>query len=333
MKDIARDLGVSVVTISKVLRNHSDIGEDTRRRVLNRMKELNYFPNYAARALVTGRTMIVGLIVPDLVHPFFAEAAKGLSATLRNQGYGLLIASSEENVEIERSEIEQLLARKVDAIIIASAQWSVESFRMIEERKTPYVLLDRRFVGLHANFVGVDDELVGKLATEHLISRGGRRIAHIRGPEISTAIGRFTGYRRALEQAALEASPDYVVTAEKGDEAADASGFQAMARLLTVTPLPDAVFCFNDPSAAGAMSAILQAGLRIPEDIAIMGCGNTLYDPFLRVPLSSIDQSTMEIGRHAADLALFLVQAKTPPEPRTVLLEPRVIARKSTDRY
>src|SRR5436305_5818755 len=164
MKDIARDLGVSVVTISKVLRNHSDIGEDTRRRVLNRMKELNYLPDFAARALVTGRTMVVGLVVPDLVHPCFAEAAKGLSATLRNQGYGLLIASSEENVEIERSEIEQLLARNVDAIIIASAQWSVESFRMIEERKTPYVLLDRRFVGLHANFVGVDDELVGKLA-------------------------------------------------------------------------------------------------------------------------------------------------------------------------
>src|SRR5438270_11175694 len=101
MKDIARDLGVSIVTISKVLRNHADIGDETRQRVLDRIKELNYQPNYAARALVTGRTMSIGLVVPDLVHPFFAEVAKGLSACLRTQGYSLLIASSEENPDLE----------------------------------------------------------------------------------------------------------------------------------------------------------------------------------------------------------------------------------------
>ena len=161
MKDLARDLGVSVVTISKVLRNHSDIGEETRRRVLNRMKELNYQPNFAARALVTGRTMSVGLmIVPDLVHPFFAEAAKGLSGDAPQPGVWVAdrLLGGERGGRAKRDRA--VLARKVDAIIIASAQWSVESFRLIEERRTPYVLLDRRFVGLHANFVGVDDELV-----------------------------------------------------------------------------------------------------------------------------------------------------------------------------
>ena len=225
MKDIARDLGVSVVTISKVLRNHTDISDETRQRVLNRMRELNYQPNYAARALVTGRTMSIGLIVPDLVHPFFAELAKGLAACLRARQYGLLIASSEENAETERQEIEHMLARRVDALIIASAQWTVETFRHIEERKTPYVLIDRQFVGLPANFVGVDDETVGTLATEHLISVGCQRIAHIRGPELSTSIGRCTGYKRALDRHGMLFMPEHVVIEETVDEAADVSGY------------------------------------------------------------------------------------------------------------
>ena len=120
MKDIAKDLGVSVVTVSKVLRNHSDISPATRMRVRKRMEELNYRPNLAARALVTGRTSIIGLIVPDLVHPFFGQVARGLSRVLRKKGYSLVISSSEEDPELERQEIEQLLARRVDALIIAS---------------------------------------------------------------------------------------------------------------------------------------------------------------------------------------------------------------------
>ena len=114
MKDIARDLGVSVVTVSKVLRNHSDIGANTRKRVLERVKELNYQPNPAARALVTGRTNLVGLIVPDLVHPFFAQVAKGLSAKLRSLEYSLVISSSEDDPSLEKQEIDQMLGRRVD---------------------------------------------------------------------------------------------------------------------------------------------------------------------------------------------------------------------------
>src|SRR5215831_34090 len=129
MKDIARDLGVSVVTVSKVLRNHSDISEETRERVLKRMKELNYRPNLAARALVTGRSYTIGLVVPDLVHPFFAQVAKGLARVLRKKGYSLLISSSEEDPQLEQQEIDQLLARRVDALVVASAQWTVETFR------------------------------------------------------------------------------------------------------------------------------------------------------------------------------------------------------------
>jgi LacI family transcriptional regulator len=332
MKDIARDCGVSVVTVSKVLRNHADISEETRERVLKRMRELNYQPNLAARALVTGRTSTLGLVAPDLTHPFFAEVARGISGVLRERGYVLMIASSEEDPGLEKQELNQLLARGVDALIIASAQWTVESFRRIEERGTPYVLIDRQFAGLSANFVGVDDTAVGLAATEHLIETGCRRVAHIRGGEVSTALGRLEGYRTALLRHGMVPRAGYVVGGASSDDRGELSGRRWMSELLALDPAPDGVFCCNDPVAMGAMGAVLDAGLRIPEDVAIAGCGNVNYGEFLRVPLTSVDQDAAGIGRRAADLALRLIQAKTPPRPVSLLTEPRLVVRASTCR-
>ncbi len=330
MKDIASDLGVSVVTVSKVLRNHSDISDATRERVLKRMRELNYRPNLAARALVTGRSSLMGLVVPDLVHPFFAEVAKGLSEVLRKKGYSLVIFSSEEDSQLEQKEIEQLLAQRVDALIVASVQTTAGTFGHIDEQTTPYILIDRQFAGLAANFVGVDDEAVGVLATRHLIEIGCKRIAHIRGPEVSTGVARLRGYRRALSEGALPELPGYVVAGASADDAGDVSGYGAMAELLRRDPRPDAVFCYNDPIAMGAMKAILEAGLRIPGDIAVIGCGNLRYADALRVPLSSIDQNSRGIGERAAKLALGAIESKKRPHPKTILLEPVLVAREST---
>src|ERR1700691_1839401 len=254
LKDIANELGISVVTVSKVLRDHPDIGAETRKRVLKRMRELNYQPNLAARSLVTGRTWTLGLVVPDLLHPFFADVAKAISSQTRKQGYSLFISSSDEDPNLEVLEIKQMLARRVDVIIVASAQRSVECFRLIEEQKTPYILVDRRFQGLDANFVGVDDEAVGVLATSHLIEQGCRRVAHIRGPEVSTAIGRLDGYKQALAQNHLVPLPGHIVSlGASGDHRGEKGGYEAAKRMLSVDPLPDGIFCFNDPSALGAM--------------------------------------------------------------------------------
>ena len=331
LKDIARDMGLSTVTISKVLRGHSDISEETRKRVLKRMKEMHYQPNFAARALITGRTWTIGLVVPDLLHPFFAQVAKAISAGIRGQGYSLIITSSEEDAELEQQEIEQLLARRVDAIVIASAQWTVESFRTIEERRIPYVLVDRRFVGLPANFVGVDDEHVGQMGTEHLIEQGCHRIAHIRGPETSTALGRLEGYKRALAAHGMAPMQAHIVPVGlSGDDRGEPGGYQKTSELLAAKKRPDGIFCFNDPVALGAMRAILDAGLQIPEDIAVVGCGNVLYSDFLRVPLTSIDQDSSAIGKYAAELALSLVSAKGIVRPRTHLVNPSLIVRASS---
>jgi LacI family transcriptional regulator len=331
LKDIARDLGVSVVTVSKVLRNHGDISEETRERVLKRMKELNYRPNPAARTLITGRSNTLGLVVPDLLHPFFAQVAKALSGVVRQKGYCLFLSSSEDDPALEREEIERLLARRVDALLIASAQWTVESFRSIEEQQTPYVLIDRCFSGLPANFVGMDDAAAGELATAHLVEQGCRRIAHIRGPEVSTASGRLEGYRRALAMHDMAPYPGYIApVGPSGDDRGDAGGYEAAKTLLGCDPRPDGVFCYNDPAALGAMRAILDAGLRIPEDIAVVGCGNVLYADFLRVPLSSIDQDSGNIGAQAGELALSLIETKIAARPRSILVQPKLVVRASS---
>ncbi|HUK17885.1 MAG TPA: LacI family DNA-binding transcriptional regulator [Bryobacteraceae bacterium] len=331
LKDIARDLNLSIVTVSKVLRDHPDISTETRDRVRQRMKELNYRPNLAARALVTGRTHAIGLVVPDLVHPFYGQVAKALSTVLRGRGYSLVLASSEDDPELEQQEIEQLLTRRVDVLVVASTQRSVETFRAIEEQKTPYVLIDRRFDGFRSNFVGVNDVEVGRIATEHLIDVGCRRIAHIGGPEVSTALGRLRGYRDVLAAKGIRQREDYIVLREHGDDAGDQAGYSAMKRLLEIKPRPDGVFCFNDPTAVGAMKAVLETGLNLPNDVAIVGCGNVAYADFLRVPLTSVDQQSGQIGERAGKLALSLLLQR-PTRPRQILLEPKLVERASTRR-
>jgi len=330
MKDIARDLGVSVVTVSKVLRNHSDISPQTRKRVLQRMKELNYQPNPAARTLVTGRTNLIGLIVPDLVHPFFAEVAKGISAKLRSQDYSLIIASSEDDAHLERREIEQMLARRVDALILASTQSNPETVRRIQEQKLPYVLLDRKIAGVPANFVGIDDVLAGELATSHLLQIGCKTIAHIGGLDVSIAVDRHAGYSITLARAGMSLPPEYSVAFGRGDDSGDTAGYKGMKNLLRLNPRPDGVFCLNDPVAMGAMRAVVEAGLRIPADVAIVGCGNVHYDDLLIVPLTSVDQDSHNLGGSAAKLAMSLIKRKGPGAPKSVILPAKLVVRASS---
>jgi LacI family transcriptional regulator len=333
MRDIAKDLGVSVITVSKVLRNHPDIGDETRQRVLARVKELEYRPNLAARSLVTGRTYLVGLIVPDLLHPFFAEIAKSLSDILRKSGYYVIVSSSEEDPDLEEKEINQLLDRQLDTLIVASCHSTADLFFRIEKQRTPYILIDRSLPGLSVNYVGVDDVAVGLLATEHLIAIGCKRIAHIRGPETSPGNGRLEGYNRALARYGMKINPDYIIPERKGDIDTKQQGAEAMRQLLRLKPKPDGVFCFNDPLAMGAMDYALDQGARIPEDIAIIGCGNLHYDDSLRVGLSSINQHSRRIGEEAARITLRILNAKAAPTPETVVLQPELVVRGSTQRH
>jgi LacI family transcriptional regulator len=332
MKDIAQKLGVSVVTVSKALRGFPGPSDETRARVLSVAKEMNYGPNLAARALVSGQTFSVGLVIPDLVHPFFAQIAKSVAAVLHARGYSLIVSSSEENPEMEKRAVEQLVARSVDGLLIASTQGSAEILRWVEQQQIPYVLVDRRFEGLEADFVGVDDVRVGALATEHLIEMGCQRIAHLGGDRVSSALGRRAGYEQTLSRHNLPLYQEYLVLEETVEKPANGRGHATARKLLALDPRPDGIFCYNDPVAMGAMVACLEAGLRIPEDIAIVGCGNSLYDDYLRVPLTSIDQKSDSIGQKAGEVALRLIESGKHTAAQTYLLAPELIVRKSSQR-
>lgn len=327
LKDIAQDLDVSVMTVSKVVRGCADVGPETRSRVLARIKELNYQPNWVARGLAARRTFMIGLIVPDLMHSFFAEIANGIASTIRPLGYDVVICNSEEDSGVESSEVDRLLGRQVDGLILASSQppSSLAVFERIEARGVPYVLIDRRFSAARASYVGADDEAIGWLATTHLIERGCRRIAHIAGRPLLPGLGRLKGYRDALAAAGIAVPDSYVVHATD-----DATGYDAARRLLSLKPRPDAVFGYNDPTAAGAMKAILEAGLGIPGDIKVIGVGNVHYSDLLRIPLSTIDQDSAAIGLQSAEILVKAITSKRRRPPQTVILEPTLIAREST---
>lgn len=330
MMDIAKDLKVSVVIVSKVLRNQGRISDATRKRVLRRAKELNYQMNWVARSLVTRRTYTIGLLLPEFGHPFFAEIARAVAHTVRPHGYHVVISSFEEDPELEASEVDCLLARQVDGLIIASAQPSnrLAMFKRVQERKTPYVLIDRPIRGLRACFVGVDNHAIGRLATEHLIARGCTRIGHLRGPQVGIAVERLEGYRCALAKGGLLPHENYIVSGGHGD----GTGYEGMRTLLKAMPLPDGVFCYNDPVAIGAIKAVLDAGLKLPDDIAVIGAGNVHYGDVLAVPLTTVDQGTCRIGVLAAELLIARIASKILMRPEKILIPPKVVERESTRR-
>ena len=327
LKDIAKELNVSVMTVSKVVRECADVGAETRGRVLAKIKEMNYQPNWVARSLAARRTFMIGLIVPDLMHSFFAEIAKGVSETIRPLGYDVVICNSEEDGVLESSEVERLMARQVDGLVIASSQppSATQLFERIDARGVPYVLIDRRYPDASASYVGTDDEEIGRMATRHLIDRGCRRIAHIAGRPLTPGAGRLKGYLDALAGACISLPDSYIIEARDETSACDTAR-----RLLALEPRPDGIFGYNDPAAAGAMRAVLEAGIRIPEEIKVIGVGNVHYSDLLRVPLSTIDQGSASIGKQAADLLMKAITAKRKKPGKTILIEPTLVPREST---
>lgn len=331
LKDIAEELGVSIVTVSKALRDRPDVAEETKAKIRERVKQLNYRPNLAARSLVTGRSSLVGLVVPDLIHPFFSEIAKALAAALRKKNYFLLVSSSESDPRLEQDEIEHMLAHRLDCFVVASCQKNTSHLRKIGEAGVPLILLDRSFQGFSANFVGVNDLRIGELATEHLIAQGCKRIAHLRGPATNVGNRRFQGYRETMERHGLPAPADYVIeTGEAADSDGETRGKKAMDVVLALKPRPDAVFCFNDTVAVGAMDRAFEAGLHIPRDMAFVGSGNFHYSSKLRVPLSSIDQKAAEIGERTSGMITGLLEKPPSSRVRSTVLEPTLIVRASS---
>ncbi|HVX66055.1 MAG TPA: substrate-binding domain-containing protein [Bryobacteraceae bacterium] len=275
------------------------------------------------------RIHIIGLVVPDLTDTHFARLATGVAKVMQPLGYTVLISNSEGDRDSERQAIDLLLScSHVEGLIMASAQAPDDAgvVRRLEKHKLPFVLIDRDFAGVEANYVGADDEEIGAVATEHLIARGCRHIAHIEGPETSAAVGRAEGYAAALGGHGLRSTPGYVVRAGSSD----AAGYEAMRRLLKVIPRVDGVVCYNDAVAVGAIKAILEAGLEVPYDIEVVGAGNVHYSDILRVPLSTIDLNSVTQGERAAELLATILQSKEPRAPQRIVIPFELVARESS---
>jgi LacI family transcriptional regulator len=339
MKQIADEIGISVVTVSKALRNHPDISRKTRALVLERVNQRGYRPNLTARSLVTGRSSLVGLLVPDLIHPFFAEVARSLAAHLRAQGLYLVICASESDPELERQQLEHLLSRRLDAILVAHVGADLSALEMIAASDIPLILLDREAPIEKAHFVGVNDVQVGLLATQHLIESGCKRIAHLCGPRNAVGNKRLAGYKSALQKAGILFQEELVSEPSPGDTESSIHGYKVAKTLLSESRRPDGIFCFSDPMAIGAMRAALEKKISIPKQLKIIGCGNLHYDDVLRVPLSSVDQKASSLGEHAASIIIDHLAEKEKMAGgadlgteafRRIVLRPRVVVRESS---
>ena len=327
LADIARELGLSKMTVSRAINNDPLVSAKTRERVLEVSRRLNYKPNHFARALVTNRSFLIGVIVPDLMHSYFAEIMHGISSFARASNYQIVIGNSEEQIAREVDEVEALCWRTDGLIIAPTVPVSkADVYKNLIEQGTKIVLIDRTLEGLDCPMVTTDNIAVGQLATEHLIKLGHKQIGHLRGTSTSTSRERFEGYKQALSK--NEIPFDKALVQECGLMEAD--GYRSMKAWIRSGNVPSAIFAVNDPAAIGAMQAMSEAGINIGKDIAIVGGGNIHYGDMLKVPLTTVSWSRSEMGQAAARLLIQLIQASDGDAGnQKVILSPTLIVRKS----
>lgn len=330
IQDIARKLRLSAMTVSRAMNGKPEVSEETRKKVLSCASALRYQPHRWARSLVTRRSSIVGVVIPEIAHSFFSEITCGVEEILDRAGYNILLCHSRGNAQKERDEINMLVGSMVAGLIVASVQPERSPGPMLEleERGIPFVLVDRYFPRFRFSSVRVDDRAVGRMATRHLICLGHKFIAHIQGPPVSPSSQRYRGYREALTAAGIQPRSVWTVQGNFDFE----SGSTAMARLLELKPRPTAVFAANDPMAVGAIHACRNFGLRVPEDISIVGAGNieSLYDPSPFI--TTLDWPREEFGRKAGTMLLAAIDDPGRETHEVQVIKPRLLVRESTGR-
>jgi LacI family transcriptional regulator len=328
LKDIAQQAGVSVMTVSKVLRDAPDISIKTKARIRQLARQMGYVPDSMAQGLRTRTTKLFGLVISAMTNPIFARVVMAIEERAQELGYELIITHSLNNPEREENCIRRLMARRVDGLFIFPAYRLEPSSPVYEEiraRKLPTVLLGHRakFCSQFAN-VETDDVGASQTATRHLLELGHRKIAFLAGPSVCPwAQERFEGYRRALREAHLEVDDQMVFNAGSTIE----EGEKAALQMLNELPGATAVQAVNDLVAIGAANTFLQQGIRIPQDLSVVGFGNVLISEHFRVPLTTIRQPKFRLGIAAMESMLKLLRNERPEVKR---LPAEIIIRSST---
>lgn len=320
MEDVARRAGVSRALVSLVFRDSAKVSDDRRARVLAAAAELNYSPNLPARALASRRTRAVGVLLNNLNNPFFAEITEGIEEVASDLGYRLLLSTGGRQRRRELDALDVFVESRVEGAILVSPDVSAADLRRLAA-VAPVVVTGRLLRGPGIDRVNTDDALGAHLAVAHLVELGHRRIAHIDGGHGASARPRRAGYERAMRERRLR--PQVVP-----GEFTELAGARAVERLLR-NRLPTAIFAANDLIAAGAMDRLERAGLRIPEDVSLVGYDNTFLAALHHVALTTINQPRQEMG----GLAMRTLVARVEDLHRatvTHILKPSLVVRRTT---
>jgi LacI family transcriptional regulator len=326
IKDVAREAGVSVGTASQALRENPAVRDATRRRVQGVAARLRYQPSALARGLVTRRTHTVGLLISDISNPFFIRAVRAIEDSAQENGYNVILCNTDEDPAKETQYLRVLIEKRVDGIILATTAGSLQAVRDVRWRRIPLVLFDRELPRVAADTVKVDSVLGGRLATDHLLSLGHQRIAIIHGPVVrSTGAERLQGYLNSLQEAGMRPQPALI---REGNFKAD-SGRELAQRLLDLSPPPTALFCTNNLMTVGALQTLGERGVRIPQDLSLVGYDDMEWWTLTHPPLTTVGQPVYELGREAMRLVLAQIQTPGRRRPQRVVLKPELILRNS----
>jgi LacI family transcriptional regulator len=327
LKDIAERTGYTANTISRALKDKDDIAVATRKRIQETAREMGYIGDSIAGALRTGSTKTIAVVLGDISNPHFAIQAREIESTARRHHYSTIILNSDEDAEVEAEALRLALSRKVDGIIICPTQKSEENLRFLMRQRVPFVLLGRHFPGIDVESVVCDDLKGGRLATEHLLERGHRRILFLNGPaHISSAKERLAGHKAALAAAGVRFSEKLVrqIPIVAGDCR------RVIDKVLDEGVAFSAVIAFSDLIAWEAMYALHKRGLENPRDYAIVGFDNIQAKFLFPFPLTSIGTARSTMARRALDLLLRRLDAGDGPAPRRQVLDTVLVEREST---
>ena len=333
IKDLAKELHISPSTVSRALKDHPDISPETKKLVNDLSKKLNYEPNPIALSLRSQKTNTIGVIVPEIIHFFFSTVISGIEEVAYDAGYSVMFCQSNESYEKEVIDTKALLSHRVDGLLVSYSRETknFDHFKKVQDRNVPLVFFDRTPKDIDAPKVIINDEQAANSATLHLIDQGCKKIAHLAGPlTLQISQKRLKGYKTALEDHKMLIKDEYIIDCGHGNKE---EGYSSMKQLLALEKIPDGVFANNDIAAYGAMIAIKEAGLNIPNDIAVVGFSNWQFSSLIEPQLSSVSQPGLEMGRAAARILIEQMKSTEEESPNiTKILPTNLIIRTSSDK-
>ena len=329
IKDVAKLAGVTPAVVSRVINKDKtlNIKEDTRERINKAISELNYKTNLIAKSLRTKSSGTAAIVIPDILNPFFHQMIKGAQNFFTNKDISLLLCDTNDDEALEKKYIETLFNQQIDGILFSTANYNKDIAEYMEKFNINYVFVNRGSNGKKLS-VKADDQNGAKIATEHLISLGHKKIAHITGDIYTdTGFDRLTGFRNTILENNITLDPEYIVQGKYKEN----EGYLGAKKLLSLNNPPTAIFTANDLIAIGAIKAILEAGLKIPEDISIIGYNDIWVSSSINPPLTTIKSPLFDMGYFGAELLYNIIKGNE-KKLKNIVLPVELIIRESTSK-